>query len=315
MRPKPTRFLLPLAALSVLIAASVVPRSANENQPNAPTARPAKDGVTIALADWPASQAARRGRVVYEENCIGCHGQEGKGDGPASLNLNPVPRNFQKAKFKFRSSESGQLPFEEDLLRTVECGLPGSSMPGFPLLPQQQRKDVVAYVLDVAVFGRAKVLAEAQAQDEGLTREQLVAKMPELAEKTRASQLGGRKKVIVPPAVPATPELIERGRQLYAKQCASCHGDTGRGDGTSAFALRDWSDAEIRPRDFTTGVFRAGSTAQDLFLRMRTGLNGTPMPASNENDETVWSIVHYILSLKTPGTIPNTRRMGCDRGN
>ena len=32
-----------------------------------------------------------RGRVVYERNCVGCHGPEGRGDGPASALLDPLP--------------------------------------------------------------------------------------------------------------------------------------------------------------------------------------------------------------------------------
>ncbi len=313
MRHNPTGYVVALAAALILIAAGLLPR--DEGASPSPAVRKQGQTVTLTLADWPVTPEILHGKQVYAENCIGCHGQEGKGDGEAARFLNPVPRNFQKGKFKFRSSISGELPFEEDLLRTVTCGLPGASMPGFPLVLETHRKAVVNYVLDIALFGRVKVQLEAQAQEEGMTRDQAVAKLKEMAPAARKTLLDGRKKVMVPEQPKTTPEMLEKGRQLYVKQCANCHGDTGRGDGTSAYALRDWSDAEIRPRDFTTGVFRAGSTAQDIFLRMRTGLNGTPMPSSGENDETLWAIVQHIISLKTPGTIPITRRMGCDHGN
>jgi mono/diheme cytochrome c family protein len=107
-----------------------------------------------------------------------------------------------------------------------------------------------------------------------------------------------------------TEEALASGKALYVKQCLSCHGATGRGDGASSYTLRDWEDAVIRPRDFTTGVFRAGSTPKDIYLRLRTGLSGTPMPASSGSDEDLWSLVHYILSLKVPTVFP-TDRQGC----
>ena len=53
------------------------------------------------------------------------------------------------------------------------------------------------------------------------------------------------------------------------------------------------------PRDFTTGVFRAGSSPEDVFLRLRTGLNGTPMPAVSGSDEDLWDLTHFILSLES----------------
>jgi mono/diheme cytochrome c family protein len=104
----------------------------------------------------------------------------------------------------------------------------------------------------------------------------------------------------VPAAPPMTAELIAKGKTIFDTQCAACHGETGRGDGSSSYTLRDYKDAEIRPRDFTTGVFRAGSTPQDLYLRLRAGLSGTPMPAIPGSDDEIWAQVYYILSLRDP---------------
>jgi cytochrome c oxidase cbb3-type subunit 2 len=251
---------------------------------------------------------------VYESNCAGCHGDEGLGDGPAAEWLDPPPRNFQKARFKFRSTGGGQLPFEDDVLRTVTCGLPGSAMPGFPLLAEQKRRDVVAYVLDLAVFNEAKIVVEVLTGSGEASREQLASNLPELREKAIAASLGARKRQVAPAFPQPTAESLEKGRVQYVKVCANCHGDGGRGDGFSSYALRDWQDASIVPRDFTTGVFRAGNAPSDLYLRIRTGLNGTPMPGTSEPDDVVWGMVHYIMAMKTPGAIPITRRMGCAHG-
>jgi hypothetical protein len=91
----------------------------------------------------------------------------------------------------------------------------------------------------------------------------------------------------------------------------ACHGASGVGDGSSSFHLRDWKNTVVRPRDFTSGIFRAGSTPKDLFLRMRTGLNGTPMPSVYGSDEDLWDITHFIISLKDPDSTHRPHPVSC----
>ncbi|MEK7706623.1 MAG: ethylbenzene dehydrogenase-related protein, partial [Verrucomicrobiota bacterium] len=54
-------------------------------------------------------------------------------------------------------------------------------------------------------------------------------------------------------------------------------------------------------RDFNTGAFRGGHTGRDLYLRIATGLPGTPMPTFDEkmvSPEDRWAVVHYVQSLR-----------------
>lgn len=39
------------------------------------------------------------GKALYEEKCMICHGQNGKGDGPAAAALSPPPKDFSRAEF------------------------------------------------------------------------------------------------------------------------------------------------------------------------------------------------------------------------
>ena len=153
-------------------------------------------------------------------------------------------------------------------------------------------------------------------EEEGASAKDLAtSRLAEIAARVRKEQLDARMRIPVANPPTATPEVLANGAAIYAKQCASCHGTTGRGDGASSYTLRDWQEAEIRPRDFTSGTFRAGNSASDLFIRMRSGLNGTPMPAAvSESDADVWAVVLHTMSLKQPGTIPATRRMGAEGG-
>jgi cytochrome c oxidase cbb3-type subunit 2 len=277
------------------VAALIVHGDAPAGEPPAVPSEP------LTAADWPLSASEQRGREVFALWCVGCHGEEGRGDGPAAALLDPLPRNFRAAKFKFRSTASGELPLESDVMRTVTCGLPGSSMPAFPLLPEIERRDVVRYVLSLAKLGLANREVVSLMTNDGTPIEKIRAEeLPGIRTQIEAAAAALRR-VPVPPEPTATPESIERGRANFAKQCAACHGAGGVGDGTSSYALRDWQNAVIRPRDFTSGVFRSGSTPEDVFVRIKTGLNGTPMPGySNLPDAELWDLVHFILSLKDP---------------
>jgi hypothetical protein len=71
--------------------------------------------------------------------------------------------------------------------------------------------------------------------------------------------------------------------------------------GPSAPALKDAWGFSLPPRDFNTGAFRGGATGRDLYLRVATGLAGTPMPAFDDkmvSPEGRWEVVHYVKSLR-----------------
>lgn len=92
------------------------------------------------------ADARSTGQRTYDTYCIGCHGRTGLGDGEAAVFLNPKPRNFVQGDYKyFHFSEPGPFPSDDSLTITVRNGLPGSSMPAFPLLTDQEIKAVISY--------------------------------------------------------------------------------------------------------------------------------------------------------------------------
>ncbi|MCI0330441.1 MAG: cytochrome c [candidate division Zixibacteria bacterium] len=92
-----------------------------------------------------------------------------------------------------------------------------------------------------------------------------------------------------------TPELAAEGKMLYAVNCASCHGPTGKGDGDRAPELNP------RPRNYATEKFKFGNSPSQLWNTLRVGSPGTAMapfellPAKDRI-----AIIHYIRTL-----IPN----------
>jgi len=87
-----------------------------------------------------------RGKDVYAKTCATCHGADGKGDGPGGTGLNPKPRNFtDKAAWK----NGTRL---EDVYRTLEEGIKGSSMVSYNYLSKKDRMALAHVVQSLGAF-------------------------------------------------------------------------------------------------------------------------------------------------------------------
>lgn len=241
-----------------------------------PNLSPVPPSVTLSVS-------VREGKTVYERHCAACHGSPGDGNGPAAVWVYPKPRNFSAGQFKIKSTPGQSLPTDEDLLRSVKRGLPGSSMPGFAYLSDTELRDVVQYVKHLT----ARTTTDGQRVN--------------LFEQAAGGDAPA-KPVAVPPEPAATVQALALGREVYQRmQCALCHGETGRGDGPQVPTLKDTAGLPVRPRDFNTGLFRGGHTGRDLYLRIHNGMPGTPMIPYGEEllkPEERWALVHYVQSLR-----------------
>ncbi len=222
------------------------------------------------------------GAEIYMRNCAGCHGEEGAGDGPVADSFDPRPRDFTSGHFAFRSTEYGGMPSDEDLLRTISEGIRWSAMPAFgKILSRKEREAILAHVKTLSKFYDEK-------------------------EWYNFFELRGEPDPIaVPPAPKPTAEIIELGRKLYGDAeggfCYKCHGESGIGNGPSAEELKDAWDRPIRPANLTRHIYKRGSDAREIYLRIRTGLPGTPMPETDDfdlSDDEVWAVALYVKSFQ-----------------
>ncbi len=215
------------------------------------------------------------GKTLYLKYCVQCHGEKGDGDGYATQHLIPRPRDFTTGKFKVRTTPNGALPTHQDLVNIIRRGMPYTSMPAWPTLSDQEVSDLAYYTKS---FSPNFAVAE---------------NVPKLVE--------------LPSAPASTSETIELGKKLYeANGCIKCHGSLGRGDGPSASTLTDDLGHTIRAANLAQRwTFRGGSSREEIFKTMTTGLNGTPMPSFEEalTPEHRWAITDFIASLapEAPG--------------
>jgi mono/diheme cytochrome c family protein len=109
-------------------------------------------GVSLAVAPIAASAAgdAAKGKVLFETNCATCHGTSGKGDGPVGAALQPPPRDFTKADFKFDTDKDGKTGTDADLTNVITNGAAAyggnALMAPWGHLPPAEIQDIIAYV-------------------------------------------------------------------------------------------------------------------------------------------------------------------------
>lgn len=99
---------------------------------------------------------------LYREHCAHCHGITGDGAGPTALALYPYPRDFRLGKYKFKSTPLRRPPTDADLVRVIRQGIPGSAMPAFTTLPDEEVLALVDYVKYLTIRGEyeRRLLAE-----------------------------------------------------------------------------------------------------------------------------------------------------------
>ncbi len=73
-------------------------------------------------------QVLVRGRMLYAEHCLHCHGITGDGAGPTAQYLNPRPRDYRKGLFKFTVTQASERASRADLSRVIENGIPGTTV-------------------------------------------------------------------------------------------------------------------------------------------------------------------------------------------
>jgi mono/diheme cytochrome c family protein len=239
------------------------------------------------------------GTELYRIHCLHCHGVSGDGQGPTAPFLFPTPRDYRLGRFKFTST-SGDHPTRDDLRRTLDEGITGTSMPSFKLLADEQIESIIDYVMLLSMRGELENLLLGEAQfgvpDEGIVADNL--------EQVIRRWKNAPSEVVHPREAmpPYSDELALAGRELFltttGAQCVGCHGRDFRGRGNQAMNPDDWGNT-IRPADLTLGLYRGGRRPIDIYMRIATGIKGTPMPAFRNSltDQQIWEIVHFVRAL------------------
>ncbi len=217
------------------------------------------------------------GKKVYEVRCLLCHGSKGDGNGPVGIIrraerngrvLEIVPRDLTMAVFRFRTTPTGCLADDQDILNIINNGVPRSFMPAHEKIPIQEREAVKEYIKTFSYRWEEEDPCEPIA--------------------------------VVKPEWVGSSKSVDKGKIIFKEmKCGECHGYEGKGDGPKSNDLKDDWGKQILPFNFSTGDLKRGTTPENVYITFTSGLDGTGMPSYEDslNEEDRWHLVSFTLKL------------------
>ncbi len=236
-------------------------------------------GMSLAeLSDEEYEAMLDEGKKIYEVRCLLCHGEKGDGNGltgvirRAEKNgrvLEIYPRDLTMGVFRFRTTSTGCLPDDKDLLDIISNGVLRSFMPPHEKEFSLKEKEAVKEYIKTFSF--------------------------RFEEEDPCDPIAVEKPLWIGSA-----DSVEKGKKIYKDmKCGECHGYQGEGDGPKSNDLKDDWGKQILPFNFATGDLKRGSSAENVYITFTTGLDGTGMPSYEDslNEDDRWHLVSYTLKL------------------
>ena len=268
----------------------------------------------------------RRGHEVYTSQCAGCHGPTGDGKGPAGPYLNPPPRDYRNGVFKFTSTPRGSKPRREDLRRILKYGAKGTSMPAFRFLSDEDTEAVIDYVQVLASRGQLEIdlIREATdelSEDDDFDPETVAEFVQAISDSWDRAESELVRPITVNP--PRTPESIHAGAVAFAElYCVKCHGPNARGSKSADVGQDIWGRTAY-PANLAMGMLHGGRRPVDIYRRIYSGINGTPMPSSKDpntaigetpeqRSDRIWNLVHFITAVIEENEVPDDAQQAID---
>lgn len=194
------------------------------------------------------------GKPVYEQNCAVCHGDKGDG-GRWTAGLKFRPRDF--------TATDPKLVDRSTMINTVTNGRPGTPMAAFSgQLEVQQIEQVVDYIRIAFMPKSAEISGLSGTYAHGLPT------IPDNITTTKPS--GINMNAAMPEGLKGD---IARGHDFYMRNCFTCHGVNGDGNGPRAYFINP------RPANFLLDKYRSKFNRPRVYAAIRDGKNGTEMPA------------------------------------
>jgi len=100
--------------------------------------------------------------------------------------------------------------------------------------------------------------------------------------------------------LPSRPPSLARGAAVYRERCASCHGESGRGDGPKANSLKG-----PPPSNLADPAVMGGASLLEIYRKIAIGVPGTAMPefAEDLSEADRWAVAAYVATLQYGGSV------------
>jgi mono/diheme cytochrome c family protein len=96
-----------------------------------------------------------------------------------------------------------------------------------------------------------------------------------------------------PNPIEASPQVVEKGKNLFQSKCEHCHGKEGKGNGPDA-------DRDTPPGDLSDGSRASRNPDGVMFYKVWNGRKSPKMPAfkTELSKDDVWTVVDYAKTLR-----------------
>jgi mono/diheme cytochrome c family protein len=207
-----------------------------------------------------------QGKAIFIRECMVCHGDAGRGQGPYRLGLQPSPPDFGDGSYGTLQNPSYT---DADYFWRISEGLPWSAMPSWKLqYSEQDRWALVHYLRVMFTQTEERPAAPPQGQDFEFPDIYKGQKIPESAS-------------------------YARGKTIFLQHCAHCHGLAGDGQGWDGHYLNPM------PADFRemAGMTMGPEAQGEHLAKVTFGMKDTAMPSWGEflPEEQRWDAVKYLM--------------------
>ena len=214
------------------------------------------------------------GKTIFTRECMVCHGDAGRGNGPYRFDLQPSPPDFGDGSY-------GDYT-DADYYWRISEGLPWSAMPSWKLrYSEEDRWKLVHYIR--AIFTQTETAPAAPPDGSNFN-------YPDFY----------RESMRYPADV-----SYERGKDVFLQQCAHCHGLAGDGTG--------WDGAYLNPTpaDFRSmaGKTMTPESQGEHIAKVTFGIQDTAMPVWGEwlTWDQRWDAIKYLMdSFMTGQPVPDS---------
>ena len=264
-----------------------------------------REGVIVAGGRYIPAKTLNKGKEIYTEYCMACHGQKGDGQGIAAKGMKVPPRDFRSGIIKFGDVLAGELPHDQAIHKTLKEGLAGTAMLPWDLSPDQMD----------AVWQYIKTFSPKTwiGKDKKLGKKVTLAPDPfGLARKSSA---------------------IMKGKKVYhmVANCQSCHRAYATHAELNQMSLKVHEETMTEfekdlyqtkpqesefnaltiPPDFTWDLVRSTRNVNDLAYRIANGVSGTTMPAWKDtiDDIEIWAVAYYVQHLMDMRNTPDRKNL------
>jgi mono/diheme cytochrome c family protein/tetratricopeptide (TPR) repeat protein len=245
-------------------------------------------GELLPLAERPKPPPAIS--ALFSEHCSTCHGDAGRGDGPANRHLYPAARDLHGDAYRLVTTLN-RFPSKDDIRAVIRDGIAGTSMQAFTQLSDAEIDQLVEETYRLRQLGfRSNLVASFQLLGDQLDEEAI---------DNLVHQSGSSGAALVIPAWPsAGPDDVAAGESLFRRAaCNHCHG-VDEGSGQGRIPLADERGNPTVARNLMSDSMKGGSDRAALFARLRLGMPGTPHPANPTfSDDEIIHLVEYCLAI------------------